>query len=135
MPHSRHMNDQSFATWRSILIGALLIPLNSYWHIQMTLVWRMNFPAILTLLFNVIFILLLLVAGNRLWAQYSSHTALQQNEHIYHVMHFDCPLRLRHDAVLGQWVAEPSALPTKTNGLLCSVTICQTGWWSKIPAS
>ena len=74
------MNDQSFATWRSILIGALLIPLNSYWHIQMTLVWLMNFPAILTLLFNVIFILLLLVAGNRLWAQYSSHTALQQNE-------------------------------------------------------
>ena len=74
------MNDQSFASWRSILIGALLIPLNSYWHIQMTLVWLMNFPAILTLLFNVIFILVLLVASNRLWAQYSSHTALQQNE-------------------------------------------------------
>ena len=46
----------------------------------MTLVWLMNFPAILTLLFNVIFILLLLLAGNRLWAQYSSHNALRQSE-------------------------------------------------------
>ncbi|HIB99577.1 TPA: hypothetical protein EYO63_07755 [Candidatus Poribacteria bacterium] len=55
MSNLSHMNDQSFATWRSVLIGALLIPLNSYWHIQMTLVWLMNFPAILTLLFNVIF--------------------------------------------------------------------------------
>ena len=103
MSNSSHMNDQSFASWRSVLIGALLIPLNSYWHIQMTLVWLMNFPAILTLLFNVIFILLLLVAGNRLWAQYSSHNALRQSEllTIYHVMHFDRPLRLRYDAVLG----------------------------------
>ena len=50
MSNSSHMNDQSFASWRSVLIGALLIPLNSYWHIQMTLVWLMNFPAILTLL-------------------------------------------------------------------------------------
>ena len=80
MSHLSHMNDRSFASWRSVLIGALLIPLNSYWHIQMTLVWLMNFPAILTLLFNVIFILLLLVAGNRLWAQYSSHNALRQSE-------------------------------------------------------
>ena len=102
MSHSSHMNGQSFASWRSVLIGALLIPLNSYWHIQMTLVWLMNFPAILTLLFNVVF-LLLLVAGNRLWAQYSSHNALRQSElHIYHViMYFYRPLRLRYDAVLG----------------------------------
>ncbi len=74
------MNNQPFTTWRSVLIGALLIPINSYWHIQMTLVWLTNFPAILTLLFNVIFILLLLVAGNQFWARYSTQTALRQSE-------------------------------------------------------
>ena len=74
------MNNQSFTSWRSVLIGAILIPLNSHWHIQMTLVWLTNFPAILTLLFNVIFILLLLVVCNHFWARYSPKTSLRQSE-------------------------------------------------------
>ena len=75
-----HMNNQSFTSWRSVLIGAILIPLNSHWHIQMTLVWLTNFPAILTLLFNVIFILLLLVVCNHFWVRYSPKTSLRQSE-------------------------------------------------------
>lgn len=65
---------------RAILIGLLLIPINSYWHIQMTLVWLMNFPAILTLLFNVIFILFILVAINHLLKKYLPQAAFRQGE-------------------------------------------------------
>ena len=65
---------------RAILVGLLLIPINSYWHIQMTLVWLMNFPAILTLLFNVIFILFILVAINHLLKKYIPQAAFRQGE-------------------------------------------------------
>ena len=67
-------------TIRAILIGLLLIPINSYWHIQMTLVWLMNFPAILTLLFNVIFILFILVAINHPLKKYVPQVAFRQGE-------------------------------------------------------
>ncbi|RME49375.1 MAG: hypothetical protein D6791_00900 [Chloroflexi bacterium] len=67
-------------TVRAIIIGSLLIPINSYWHIQMTLVWLMNFPAILALFFNVIFILTILVAVNSLLRHYTPRLALRQSE-------------------------------------------------------
>ncbi|HIE27192.1 TPA: hypothetical protein EYP66_07895 [Candidatus Poribacteria bacterium] len=81
------MNKQSLpvkkhspVTIRAILVGLLLIPINSYWHIQMTLVWLMNFPAILTLLFNVIFILFSLVVINYPLKKYFPQIAFHQGE-------------------------------------------------------
>lgn len=67
-------------TARAILIGLLLIPVNSYWHIQMTVVWLMNFPAILALFFNVVFALVILVAANHLLLRLHPRWALQQSE-------------------------------------------------------
>ena len=67
-------------TIRAIIVGLLLIPINSYWHIQMTLVWLMNFPAILTLLFNVIFILFFLVVINYPLKKYFPQIAFHQGE-------------------------------------------------------
>jgi len=71
---------RSPVTLRAILVGLLLIPINSYWHVQMTLVWLMNFPAILALLFNVIFILFILVAINHLLKKYVPKIAFRQGE-------------------------------------------------------
>jgi len=67
-------------TIRSVLIVLILIPINSYWHIQMTLVWLMNFPAILTLLFNVIFILFWLTVLNLALKKYLPFAAFSQSE-------------------------------------------------------
>ena len=74
------IKKHSPVTIRAILVGLLLIPINSYWHIQMTLVWLMNFPAILTLLFNVIFILFFLVVINYPLKQYFPQIAFHQGE-------------------------------------------------------
>ena len=71
---------KSKVTIRAMLIGVLLIPINCFWHIQMTLVWLMNFPAILTFLFNVIFILFILVLINQLLKTYIPKVTLQQGE-------------------------------------------------------
>ena len=73
-------DKHSPVTIRAIFVGLLLIPINSYWHIQMTLVWLMNFPAILALLFNVIFILFILVAINHPLKQYVPKIAFRQGE-------------------------------------------------------
>ena len=76
-----HLTRQhSTVTIRAICVGLLLIPLNSFWHIQMTLVWLMNFPAILALLFNVIFILFILVNINNLLRRYFPKIAFRQGE-------------------------------------------------------
>ncbi len=74
------VEKQTPVTIRAILIGILLIPINSYWHIQMTLVWLMNFPAILALFFNVIFLLAVLIAINYFLRRYTPGIALHQSE-------------------------------------------------------
>ncbi len=71
---------KSKVTIRAVLIGVLLIPINCFWHIQMTLVWLMNFPAILTLLFNVVFILFILVLINHFLKIHIPKATLQQGE-------------------------------------------------------
>ena len=48
-------------TSRSILIGLLLIPMNSYWVIQMEIVRYSGHPTCISLFFNVIFILSVLI--------------------------------------------------------------------------
>ena len=106
----------SLVTIRAILIGLLLIPINSYWHIQMTLVWLMNFPAILALFFNVIFIIFVLVAINHLLKKYVPKIAFHQGE------------------LLTIYIMLCSA--TALNGydmMQCLVSLISTGTWYATP--
>jgi hypothetical protein len=58
-------------TWRSLLIAAVLMPVNAYWLIQMEVVRYSAHPTTISLLFNVVFIILVLTVANaglrRLW--------------------------------------------------------------------
>ena len=67
-------------TWRSILIGALLIPPNAYWIIQLELVWGGTYPSVITLLFNVVFSLFIVVALNVLVRRVFPDGALSYGE-------------------------------------------------------
>src|SRR5213592_5155827 len=51
-------------TWRSLLLGLLLIPLNAYWLVQMERVRYSAHPTTVSLFFNVVFILLVLQIVN-----------------------------------------------------------------------
>ena len=53
-------------TLRSALIALLIIPFNSYWVLYLSYVFDSNRPSSLALLFNVIFIILILMALNAL---------------------------------------------------------------------
>jgi hypothetical protein len=65
--------------WRSIIIGFLLIPINCYWIIQKTGVW-LGPPDTLSLFYNVIFILLVLIFVNSLLRRLNRSLALTQGE-------------------------------------------------------
>lgn len=65
--------------WRSILIGLSLIPVNCYWIIQKTGVW-LGPPDTLSLFYNVIFILLVLIFINSLLKKLNFSLALTQGE-------------------------------------------------------
>ena len=67
-------------TWRSVLIGLLLLPLNAYWLVQMEVVRYSAHPTTVSLLFNAIFILLILHGLNSLWSLASPRTALTRAE-------------------------------------------------------
>ncbi len=68
------------ATTRAITIGILLIPVNTYWIIQIEFVWAHSFPTCLTLLFNAVFILLLLTSLNMFFQKFSPFSPLQRGE-------------------------------------------------------
>jgi hypothetical protein len=67
-------------TWRSILIGTLLIPPNAYWVVQMERVRYSAHPTTISLFFNVIFILTVITALNWLVRQIAPKHALSQGE-------------------------------------------------------
>jgi hypothetical protein len=53
-------------TWRSVLICLILLPINSYWLVQMEIVRYSAHPTTISLLFNTIFILLCLTLLNQI---------------------------------------------------------------------
>lgn len=67
-------------TWRSVLISVVLIPPNAYWIIQLELVWGGTYPSVITLLFNVVFSLFVIVALNMLIQQFARDAALSYGE-------------------------------------------------------
>lgn len=66
-------------TFRAIIIAVMIMPLNAYWIIQMEVVWW-GFPTIITLFFNVVFILLILSCVNFLVKKYLPKWAFSQGE-------------------------------------------------------
>jgi len=67
-------------TWRSLLIGALLIPPNAYWILQLEMVWGGTYPSVLTLLFNAIFSLLVVTSLSLLVRRYLPDISLTNGE-------------------------------------------------------
>jgi hypothetical protein len=67
-------------TWRSLLIGLLLIPANAYWLVQMERVRYSAHPTTISLFFNVIFILLVVTVINAGIARLSRRAAMNRGE-------------------------------------------------------
>jgi hypothetical protein len=67
-------------TARALLVGALLMPVNAYWIVQMAVVRYEGHPTTVSLFFNCVFILAVLLAGNQLLKRLSPRWALHRNE-------------------------------------------------------
>jgi hypothetical protein len=67
-------------TARAVIIGLLLVPLNVYWVHEMEIVWYSAEPTTIALYFNVIFILLVMLAANWVVRRARPRWALEQSE-------------------------------------------------------
>jgi len=113
-------------TWRSLLLGTVLVPLNAYWVVQMEIIRYSAHPTTISLFFNVIFIILVLAMLNLLVARIRPRWALTQAElmAVYMMLALGSSL-CGHDMVQ---VLTPSASPTlPTAGRSCSSSICPSG--------
>jgi hypothetical protein len=70
-------------TLRSVLLSLFLLPVNAYWVVQMELVRYSAHPTIISLFFNVVFILLLLALLNRWVARVAPRWALSSAEMLF----------------------------------------------------
>lgn len=71
------------ATWRAIIIGALLIPPNAYWIMQVEGVWNTGHSTCLSLMWHVVVNLLLLIVVNTfVIKRFLPRAALTQGEFI-----------------------------------------------------
>ena len=66
--------------WRSIAIGMILIPLNCYWITYIELVQYSAQPTIVSLIFTVVFNILVLMGFNRVFKRFLPRLALSQGE-------------------------------------------------------
>ncbi len=74
------MGRTKAVTWRSILLCLLIMPLNSYWVVQMEVVRYSAHPTTISLFFNTVFILLCLTLLNRTVRRFAPRMALQRGE-------------------------------------------------------
>ena len=70
----------STVTFRALFLGAILIPLNAYWVIQLEMVWGGTYPSTITLLMPAVFSLSALIAVNFLLALFWPQSAFNQGE-------------------------------------------------------
>ncbi|MBT5710501.1 hypothetical protein HOI71_05610, partial [Candidatus Poribacteria bacterium] len=58
-------------TVKAVVLGALFIPINSYWIMTTEIVWYSGHPTVVSLFFNAVFLLFVLALGNlgvrRVW--------------------------------------------------------------------
>ena len=73
---------RNIVTLRAILLGALLTPLNVYWVIMVEGIWHTGHPTAISLAWNVIFNLLVLLLVNQLLKRFTPRHALTQAEFI-----------------------------------------------------
>ncbi len=67
-------------TFRCIVIGLLLIPLNSLWIVLAEIMWYSGEPTTISLFYNVVFILTLLILANLVVRRYKPTWALEPGE-------------------------------------------------------
>jgi len=74
----REKTDQ--VSWRAILVGLLLIPVNTYWIAMTEMVWKSLHFTVSSLPMNVVFILLFLIILNRLVNLVAPNSVLSPSE-------------------------------------------------------
>ncbi|MCY4568804.1 MAG: hypothetical protein OXD49_10905 [Candidatus Poribacteria bacterium] len=79
MPHTKTIPSASVG-WRSIAIGLVLIPVNCYWITYIELVQYSAQPTIVSLIFTVVFNVLVLIGFNRIFKRFLPRLALSQGE-------------------------------------------------------
>ena len=84
MPHTKPIlyppKPSSPVSWRSITIGLILIPINCYWITYIELVQYSAQPTIVSLIFTVVFNVLVLIGFNRIFKRFLPRMALSQGE-------------------------------------------------------
>ena len=84
MPHTKPTlspsKPSSPVSWRSIAIGLILIPINCYWITYIELVQYSAQPTIVSLIFTVVFNVLVLIGLNQIFKQFLPRFALSQGE-------------------------------------------------------
>ncbi len=74
------MNKNLGVTLRAVLLGLFLIPINCYWIMYTEMVWWAQFPTTMSLFFNVIFCLAVIIPINLIFRKISPKLALDQTE-------------------------------------------------------
>jgi hypothetical protein len=67
-------------TWRAVLIGLILIPINTFWVIQVEGIWHTNHATAMSLFWNTVFCLLLLILLNLQLKRFAPRYAFNQGE-------------------------------------------------------
>ena len=84
MPHTKptlySLKPSASVGWRSIAIGLLLIPINCYWITYIELVQYSAQPTIVSLIFTVVFNVLVLIGLNQIFKRFLPRFALSQGE-------------------------------------------------------
>ena len=84
MPHTKptlsSSKPSSSVGWRSIAIGLVLIPINCYWITYIELVQYSAQPTIVSLIFTVVFNVLVLIGFNGIFKRFLPRLALSQGE-------------------------------------------------------
>ena len=84
MPHAKPTLYSSkplpSVSWRAIAIGLLLIPINCYWITYIELVQYSAQPTIVSLIFTVVFNVLVLIGFNQIFKRFLPRLALSQGE-------------------------------------------------------
>ena len=78
----KYQHHQTAVTWRSILIGLLLIPPNVFWVIEVECIWHSGHPTTISLFWNVVLNLFGLILINLLLKKVTPRAALTQAEMI-----------------------------------------------------
>ena len=80
MPMEQPAKYKHGVTWRAIIIGLLLIPINSYWVFLVEIVRYAGHPTTISLFYNAIFNLFILIGINRLLARWAPKWTFSQGE-------------------------------------------------------